>query len=71
MFQSLVEGRPVDRSLLVKDAPAEYGQDLDYLVGMLDGEANVDREFGRHNHIKPRPVSPIDETEEYDYKEYG
>ena len=36
MFQSLVEGRPVPWGLLVKDVPAEYHHDLDYIIGMLD-----------------------------------
>ncbi len=42
MFQSLVEGRAVPWGLLVKDVPAEYHHDLDYIIGMLDWEANVD-----------------------------
>ena len=70
MFQSLVEDRPVDRNLLVKDVPAEYANDLDYLVEMLDWEANVDAEFGKHNHVKPLPVKSIEETQEEGYKEY-
>ncbi len=69
MFQSLVEGRAVDRSLLVKDVPKEYADDLDYLVSMLDWEANVDPEFGKHNQVKPIPVKPFKETEENGYRE--
>ena len=38
MFQSLVDGRVVDRSLLTKDVRPEYHDDLDYLVSMLDWE---------------------------------
>lgn len=70
MFQSLVEGRAVDRSLLVKDVPEEYANDLDYLVGMLDWDANVDPEFGKHNYVKPLAVRPIEETREEGYIEY-
>jgi hypothetical protein len=69
MFQSLVEGRAVDRGLLVKDVPKENAEDLDYLVSMLDWEANVDPEFGKHNHVKPIPVKPYQETEENGYRE--
>ena len=69
MFQSLVEGRAVDRSLLVKDVPKENAEDLDYLVSMLDWEANVDPAFGKHNHVKPIPVKPYKETEEEGYRE--
>ncbi len=31
--------------LLVKDVPEEYKHDLDYIVNMLDWEANVDPNF--------------------------
>jgi hypothetical protein len=70
MFQSVVEGRAVDRSLLVKDVPEEHVNDLDYLIAMLDWDANVDSEFGKHNHVKPLLVKPIEETQEAGYKEY-
>ena len=36
MFQSEVEGRIVDWSLLTKDVLPEYHHDLDYLISMLD-----------------------------------
>ena len=47
MFQSEVEGRIVDWSLLVKDVLPEYHHDLDYLISMLDWEANVNPEFAK------------------------
>ena len=47
MFQSLVDGRVVDRSLLTKDVRPEYHNDLDYLVSMLDWDANVNPEFAQ------------------------
>jgi len=58
MFQSMVEGRPVPWGLLVKDVPAEYHHDLDYIIGMLDWEANVDPEFMKHRLVQPKPVKP-------------
>ena len=61
MFQSMVEGRPVPWSLLVKDVPAEYHHDLDYIVGMLDWEANVDPQFAKNRLSQPKPVK--DEAE--------
>ncbi len=64
MFQSMVEGRYVPWDLLVKDVPPEKAHDLDYLVDMLDWEANVDPEFASHNMMKPRPVK--DEVEMID-----
>jgi hypothetical protein len=69
MFQSVVEDRPVDRSLLVKDVPEEFANDLDYLVSMLNWDANVDPEFGKHNHVKPLPVKPIEEMRGQGYEE--
>ena len=58
MFQSLVEGRIVDWSLMTKDVRPEYHHDLDYLVGMLDWDANVNPEFGKTNKVSPKPVHP-------------
>ncbi len=53
MFQSLVEGREVPWSLLVKDVPAEKHQDLDFIVGQLDWEKNVDPLFKEHHYLEP------------------
>jgi hypothetical protein len=69
MFQSEVEGRIIDRSLLTKDVPPESHQDLDYIVGMLDWEANVNPEFASANRAFPRPVRPFAETESQGYRE--
>ena len=69
MFQSQVEGRIVDRSLLTKDVPPEYHHDLDYLVSMLDWEGNVNPEFGKTHKVFPRPVRPIAEMEAEGYRE--
>jgi len=53
MFQSLVEGREVPWSLLVKDVPPDKHQDLDFIVGMLDWDRNVDTHFKEHNYLEP------------------
>ena len=53
MYQSLVEGREVPWSLLVKDMPADKHQDLDFIVGQLDWEKNVDTHFKEHNYLEP------------------
>ncbi len=57
MYQSLVEGRPVPRTLLTKDFPKEKHDDLDYLVEALDWEANVDPKFKDHHYLEPIPVA--------------
>lgn len=41
MFQSLVAEVPIDWAFLVKNVPADKHQDLDYLVSMVDWEANT------------------------------
>jgi hypothetical protein len=53
MYQSMVEGRYVPWDLLVKDVPPEKHRDLDYLVGQLDWEANVDPSFKDHHYLEP------------------
>ena len=69
MFQSLVEGRIVDWSLMTKDVLPEYHHDLDYLIGMLDWDANVNPEFAKSNKVFPKPVLPIEEMEAAGYRE--
>ncbi|HEY0074560.1 MAG TPA: hypothetical protein VGB77_10690 [Abditibacteriaceae bacterium] len=53
MYQSLVEGREVPWSLLVKDVPPEKHQDLDYIVDQLDWPRNVDPNFKANNYLEP------------------
>ena len=53
MFQSLVEGREVPWSLLVKDVPPEKHRDLPFIVEQLDWEKNVDPCFKQHNYVEP------------------
>ena len=53
MFQSIVEGREVPWSLLVKDVPEEKHQDLDFIIEQLDWEKNVDTHFKESNYLEP------------------
>src|SRR5690242_15850730 len=69
MFQSIVEGRVIDWSLLTKDVLPEYHHDLDYLISMLDWDANVNPEFGRSNKVFPKPVAPVAQMESAGYRE--
>jgi hypothetical protein len=69
MFQSMVEGRPVPWALLVKDVPPEHHRDLDFIISMLDWEANVDPEFAGHNRFHPTPVQDEAEMREGGYAE--
>lgn len=57
MYQSLVEGRRVPWELLVKDMPKEKHNDLDFIVGQLDWDQNVDPSFKDHHYLEPIPVA--------------
>ncbi len=69
MFQSEVEGRITPRALLVKDVPAEFHDDLDYLVELLDWDANVNPTFAADNRVFPTPAKPFAETDAAGYRE--
>ena len=69
MFQSMVEGRAVGWELLAKDVPPEHKRDLDYLIEMLDWEANVDPEFASHNFTEPTAVKGEEEMRDQGYRE--
>lgn len=64
MFQSMVEGRPVPRSLLTQDVPEEMHWDLDYITDLVDWEANMDPDFKAHHYIEPIAVADT-ESEGY------
>ncbi|MGC3967188.1 MAG: hypothetical protein QM775_07400 [Pirellulales bacterium] len=53
MFQSIVEGRYVPWALLVKDMPKEKHNDLDFIIGQLDWDKNVDTHFKDNNYLEP------------------
>lgn len=56
MYQSLVEGRMVPRSLLTKDFPEDKHDDNSYLVEALDWEGNVNPDFKDSHYLEPIPV---------------
>lgn len=64
VFQSLLGGRAIPWSALVKDVPADSKQDLDYILEMLDWEANVDPLFARRRHFDPHVASESEEFSE-------
>ncbi|HUU09105.1 MAG TPA: hypothetical protein VM431_01040 [Phycisphaerae bacterium] len=57
MYQSLVEGREVPWSLLVKDVPRAKHKDLDYLVDQLDWDQNTDPNFKANHYLEPIPAA--------------
>ena len=57
MYQSLVEGREVPWSLLVKDMPKNKHRDLDFIVDQLDWDENTDPNFKDNHYLEPVPVA--------------
>lgn len=57
MYQSMVEGRAVPRSLLTKDFPEAKHNDNKYLVDALDWEGNVNPNFKDSHYLEPVPVA--------------
>ena len=57
MYQSLVEGREVPWSLLIKDMPGEHHHDLAWIVDQLDWEANIDPYFKKNHYLEPVSVN--------------
>ena len=57
MYQSLVEGSYIPWDLLVKDVPREKQHDLDFIVDLIDWEANTDPFFKDHHYLEPVPVA--------------
>jgi len=69
MFQSEVDGRIVDWGLMTKDVKPEFSKDFDYLISMLDWDANVNPEFAKTNKRFPKPVKAVEAMEAEGYRE--
>lgn len=66
MWQSLIaDYQVVDRAMLVKDVPADKHDDYDYLIGMLDWDANIDPNFKDRFYTEPRPAKEPLQAEGY------
>ncbi len=53
MYQSMVDDKPVGWELLVKDVPEEHHDNLDYLLDLIDWEANLNPAFKQSHYIEP------------------
>ncbi len=69
VFQSVVWDQPTPRELLVKDIPEEYRHDLEYIVSVLDWEANVDPYLAKRYFLQPVPVKDMEEMQSEGYIE--
>jgi hypothetical protein len=61
MYQSLVGDAIVSEDLLWKNCPPDRVGNFDYLIEVVDWEANVDPLFAEHHFMLPKPVKPSDE----------
>lgn len=69
MYQSLVGDQIVPEDLLWKNTPADRVGDFDYLLDVLDWEANVDPDFVKKHFMRPRPVTDPAKTRAEGYLE--
>ncbi len=65
--QSLVEGREVPWSLLVKDMPRNKHKDLDFIVGQLDWEAKTSIPTLQGQPLHSEPEIPVADTRSEGY----
>ena len=63
MFQSLVNEELIAWDMLVKDVPDDKKNDLDYIISMVDWEANVNPNIKQAYYRPPLPVRPLAEME--------
>lgn len=66
MYQSVASGKTLDKSLLVKDVPDEYKDNIDYLMDIIDWEINVDPYFKKKFFLEPINIG---NTESKGYQE--
>ncbi len=57
MFQSMAEGRPIPRDVLVRDIPEDRHYDLNFIVDLIDWPANLDEHFTEDHYRRPIPVA--------------
>jgi hypothetical protein len=60
MYQSLVGDQVVGEELLWKDTPEEEKGNFEYLLEIIDWDANVDPLFAEHHFMRPKPVRSVE-----------
>lgn len=70
MYQSLTGDTVIPEELLWKNSPKEKVGNIEYLVELLDWEANVDPDFAVTHSMPPKPVSAPAEMAAAGYREY-
>ncbi len=70
MYQSvLMNGQVLEDALLWKNCPEEERGNYEYLLDVIDWEANVDPDFHKNRFMAPVPVRPVEDMEKEGYLE--
>lgn len=69
MCECVNNGRAVPEDLLWKDVPPERRGDVDFIVELVDWEANVDPDFARNRFMAPIPMRTATAAEELGIQE--
>jgi len=57
MFQSVVDDRAISWDLVIKDVPDDQRDNLDYIVSLVDWQANTESDFKQAHYLEPRPAT--------------
>ena len=69
MCESWSNGREVDEALIWKDVPAERRGDLEFILDLIDWDANTDPHFFQNRFMAPRPTDASTASEESGWSE--
>ena len=69
MYESVAHDKVIPEELLWKDTPKDQVGNFDYLVDVIDWEANVDPNFAANHFMEPIPVSDVDAMRSEGYED--
>jgi hypothetical protein len=69
MYQSVTGDSVVSEELLWKDTPPDKIGDFEYLLEVVDWEANSDPNFAENHFMRPKAVRPLEDMESQGYSE--
>lgn len=69
MYQSLTGDAIIPEEMLWKNTPPDKKGNIDFMIEILDWEANVDPNFIAHHFMAPRPVKSVKQMEAEGYIE--
>ena len=69
MYESVTGNQVVPEELLWKNTPEDRIGDVDYLLEVIDWDANIDPDFKRHHFMAPVPGGDEDQMRQDGYRE--